>query len=67
MDKVEGVEASVYLGAAHNWTHLKQFKLTKSQAGFHVSCAATVEFETEGVGKNEILKFETTAVYRGEA
>jgi hypothetical protein len=67
MNKIEGIEASIYLGAAHNWTHLERFKLTKTEAGFNVSCVGMIEFENEGVGKNEMLEFETDAVYRGEA
>jgi hypothetical protein len=67
MTKLEGVEASIYLGSAHNWTDLKRFKLTKTEAGFHVSCLATIEFESEDVAENELLEFEATAVCRGEA
>lgn len=67
MDKLPGVEASIYLGGAHNWTELKRFTLTETATGFRVSCIAVVDFETEGVGKNEALEFQTTAVYRGEA
>jgi hypothetical protein len=67
MDKLQGVEASIYLGGAHNWTQLRQFSLTETEAGFRVSCVAVIDFETEGVGKNEALDFQTTAVYKGEA
>jgi hypothetical protein len=67
MNKIEGIEAAIYLGAAHNWTHLERFWLTKAGGGFNVSCVAIIEFENEGVGKNEMLEFETNAVYRGEA
>jgi hypothetical protein len=65
--KVPDIEASIYIGAAHNWTDLKLFKLAKLDTGFHISCLATIEFENEGVGWNETISFETTAVYRGEA
>jgi hypothetical protein len=64
-DASEGLEASIYLGGAHNWTRLKQFSLTKVQEVFSVHCLATVEFENEGVGQNETIQFETTVVYRG--
>ncbi len=67
MEKLDDIEASIYLGSAHNWTQLKQFKLTKTDAGFHVKCVAEIEFEKEGVANNEPLEFETTVVYRGEA
>jgi hypothetical protein len=67
MNTIEGVEASIYLGAAHNWTHLERFKLTKTDGGFRVSRVAIIEFENEGVGKNERLEFEANALYRGEA
>jgi hypothetical protein len=66
MEKLEGVEASIYLGGAHNRTHLKEFSLSEAEEGFRVSCVAVIDFETEGVGENEVLEFETTAVYRGE-
>ncbi len=67
MEKLDGVEASIYLGAAHNWTHLKQFTLKKAGVRFLVNCVAVIEFESEGVANNEPLEFETTVVYRGEA
>ncbi len=67
MNEIEGVEASIYLGAAHNWTRLDRFRLTKADTGFKVSCVAIIEFENEGVGKTERLEFEANAVYRGEA
>ena len=67
MNEIEGVEASIYLGGAHNWTHLERFRLTKADTGFNVSCVAIIEFENEGVGKNERLEFAANAVYRGEA
>ncbi|KAA3639785.1 MAG: hypothetical protein DWP92_04170 [Armatimonadetes bacterium] len=67
MVKHEGIEASIYLGSAHNWTHLEQFRLTRVDAGFHVRCVAVVEFANEGVANNEPLEFETKVTYRGEA
>jgi len=66
MNRIEGIEATIYLGAAHNWTRLERFKLTKTEGGFHVSCIAVIEFENEGVGKNEMLEFEANVVYSGE-
>jgi hypothetical protein len=67
MNKLEGVEASIYLGGAHNWTRLERFRLTKANTGFNVSCVAIIEFANEGVGANETLEFESNVVYRGEA
>jgi len=66
MEGCEGVEASIYLGGAHNWTHLSRFLLTKAGEGFTVHCVARIEFENEGVAKNEALEFKTTVVYGGE-
>ena len=66
MEKLDGVEASIYLGHAHNWAHLKEFKLSKVDEGLHVHCVAVIEFETEGVASNESLEFDATVTYLGE-
>ncbi len=61
------VEASMYLGAAHNWTDLEELRLIKVGDHYRISCKAIVQFENESVGKNEAFIFETTASYLGEA
>lgn len=67
MDRIEGIEASIYLGAKHNWVDLKQFKITQTDAGYHIACVATIEFENERTARNETLEFDATAAYRDEA
>jgi hypothetical protein len=61
------VEASVYLGSAHNWVDIKDLRLTKDGGVYLIHCKAIVEFETEGVGQNERWEFATAARYVGRA
>jgi len=61
------VEASIYLGTRHNWTDIKELQLIKEGEGYRVHCKAIIEFENEGIGKNEPFEFETTAKFIGEA
>ena len=53
-------EGSVYVGSAHNWCDVKKLDISKNDdAIFSVVGEVSVEFENEGVAKNEIFKFET--------
>lgn len=66
MEQLDGVEASIYLGGAHNGTHLREFRLTRVGRGFRVRCVAVVEFEAQGGGRNEPFEFEAMVTDRGE-
>ena len=65
--KPEGLEASIYVGHAHNWLILSELRVTKRGDSYVVQCSASVDFESEGVGLNETLEFTTEADYVGEA
>ncbi len=60
------VEATIYVGHAHNWTELKELRLAKEGEGYRIQCKAIVAFEDEGVAQNEPFEIETTAKYIGE-
>ena len=67
-ESTKDVEASIYIGAAHNWTnihtlHLKEIAPNK----YEIYGKVTVEFENEMVAKNEDFEFTTTAVFTGKA
>ena len=65
------MEASIYIGAAHNWFHIDRLidRLTVRREGhrYRVSGVGTVEFAREGVARDERFAFEAMAVYRGAA
>ena len=61
------MEASIYLGSAHNWFRISDLTLRRDDGHFLVTCQGTVEFENEGVAKNEPFKLEAQAMYAGEA
>lgn len=53
-------EASVYVGNAHNWCNVEELIFSKiNQALFSVQGRVFIEFESEGVGKNEEFEFTT--------
>lgn len=57
-------EASVYIGCAHNWCHVKTCLLEAvGENEYKVTADIVVEFENERVAKNESFKFSTTAKY----
>ncbi len=60
------VEASIYIGSAHNWTEITELNLVKEGEGYRVRGKGIVQFENERVGRNEPFVFETTAEYIGE-
>ncbi len=65
MDRTPDVEASIYLGAAHNWYQIEKLTLTREGSGFRVIGAGIVEFSREGIGKDERFAFEAMARFRG--
>jgi hypothetical protein len=59
-------EASVYVGCRHNWCEVK--KMTFRSIGtpqFEVVGELLIHFEDEGVGLDEMFRFETTVAYAG--
>ena len=62
------MEASIYIGSAHNWTNIKSLKLKEiAKNKYEIDGLVTVEFENEGVAKNEEFQFKTTALFKDEA
>jgi hypothetical protein len=59
------VEASIYVGSAHNWADIQELRLTKEGDHYRVRFKALIDFEHEAVAQNEPLEFETTARYVG--
>ena len=54
-------EGSVYVGSAHNWCDVRGLDISKNEdTSFSVVGEIFVEFENEGVAKNELFKFETS-------
>lgn len=52
-------EGSVYIGNAHNWCDVKKLNVTQNTDGGYVAIGEiSVEFENEGVGKNELFSFQ---------
>jgi hypothetical protein len=61
------VEASIYLGGAHNWYHIHRLTLTREGSRYRVVGSGTVAFSREGVANDEHFAFEAMAVYRDAA
>src|SRR5262245_4494215 len=51
-ESAPGMEASIYLGAVHNWFQIARLSVSQDGAGFVVACNGAVEFENERVAKN---------------
>ena len=62
-----GVEASVYLGDSHNWIELESLRVIEANSGFRLLLSGIIDFEAEGVGRNERIRLEVPVVYSGEA
>jgi len=61
------MEASIYLGSAHNWFQISNLTVSQDGSEFLVFCQGTVEFEGEGVARNEPFRIQAKATYVGEA
>jgi len=61
-----GVEASVYLGASHNWIELGALRVLEIDGECRLQLAGAIDFEREGVGMNESFQLEAPIVYSGE-
>jgi hypothetical protein len=67
MGQTPDVEASIYLGAAHNWYQIEKLTLTRDGSRYRVAIVGTIEFAREDVARDERFEFEAIAVYRGAA
>ena len=67
MGQTPDVEASIYLGAAHNWYQIEKLTLTRDGSCYRVAGVGIIEFAREGVAIDERFHFLATAVYRGAA
>ena len=67
MGRTPDVEASIYVGAAHNWYQIEKLVLTRDGSHYRVTSVGVVEFAREGVANDEPFPFEAMAVYRGTA
>ena len=62
------VEASIYVGTAHNWVNIHSLHLKEiAPKKYEIYGKVTVEFENEMAAKNEDFEFSTTAIFTGEA
>jgi hypothetical protein len=61
------MEATIYLGSAHNWVDITELSITAIGDRYLVKCQSKVKFEDEGVAMNEGFEFEARVAYRGEA
>lgn len=61
-------EASVYAGNAHNLCRVNKLELKRTGEDIYaVIGELEVDFEREGVGENELFRFNTTARYLGKS
>ncbi len=58
------MEASVYIGFAHNWCDIEKLVFKKhGPANFEIECEMIVDFEYEGVADKEAYQFKTDATF----
>jgi hypothetical protein len=67
MGPTPNAEASIYLGAAHNWYRIDKLTLTRDGSRFRVASAGVVKFSREGVASDEPFTLDAVAVYLGAA
>jgi hypothetical protein len=59
--KYKTLEASVYIGAAHNWCDVINLNIKRKKGNIYaIDGELLIEFKNEGVAENEIFKFQTT-------
>ncbi len=64
MGRSPDVEASVYLGAAHNRYHIERLTLSLLRSRYRFACSGVVEFSREGGARDERVDIVAVAVYR---
>lgn len=63
-EKYEGLEASIYVGHAHNICEIKKLVIRRLQGDlYQVEGDLWVDFENEGVGASEAFSIQTTIEY----
>lgn len=67
MGRTPDVEASIYLGGAHNWYEIEKLTLAREGTCYRIVGEGTILFSREGVGEDEQFTFETRAMHRGAA
>ena len=67
MGRTPTFEASIYIGGAHNWYHIERLTLARVADHYVVTSIGVVEFENEGIARNERFELQAEAVYRGAA
>jgi hypothetical protein len=67
MGDMPDVEASIYLGGAHNGYDVERLVLVRNGDDYTATCKGVVDFASEGVAENERFDFTAELVYRGEA
>lgn len=61
-------ETTIYVGSAHNWCEIEYLKLNRIQGNiYNIQGKLLIDFETEGVGENEIFEFETLIEYHANS
>ncbi|QHT65664.1 hypothetical protein GXP67_02775 [Rhodocytophaga rosea] len=61
----EELEASVYIGGAHNMCDVKRLEITKKENdNYLVKGELLIDFQSEGVGENEAFNFQTEVNYQ---
>ena len=64
-DNYPEAESSVYIGAAHNWCKIISLVLTRlSDLEFSIHGELEIDFESEGVGRNESFQFDTKVLLK---
>lgn len=62
----EKLEASVYIGGAHNWCDVNKLIINrKKENTYSVEGELVIDFEAEGVAEKENFNFKTTVEFKG--
>ena len=60
-ERYEKMEASVYIGGAHNWCDVNKLIINrKKDTIYSLEGELFIDFENEGVAENEAFSFQTT-------
>jgi hypothetical protein len=66
--KYEKMEASVYIGGAHNICDVNQLNIKRKKDNtYFIEGELLIVFEHEGVAENEVFTFQTTIKFVGNA
>jgi hypothetical protein len=63
--KYEDLEASVYVGSAHNACEVLKLNFQRKEGNnYQVEGEISIDFESEGVAQNEVFSFQTIIYYQ---